>query len=117
MGHRLGYRLLGRAWVIALLTALSSLSVAAEKSYTVTAPDGVRIAVQEAGNPDGPAIIFIHGLLGSRLNWEKQTGSVRSCSAIVWSPMTYEAMAFPTSLKNPALISTGVDPQMIWLLF
>ncbi|MFK7701296.1 alpha/beta fold hydrolase [Pseudomonas caspiana] len=75
MSHRFGYRLLGRAWVIALLTALSSLSIAAEKSYTVTAPDGVRIAVQEAGNPDGPAIIFIHGLLGSRLNWEKQTGS------------------------------------------
>ncbi|WP_349971714.1 alpha/beta hydrolase [Pseudomonas caspiana] len=75
MGHRFGYQLLGSAWAIALLAALSSLSIAAEKSYTVTAPDGVRIAVQEAGNPDGPAIIFIHGLLGSRLNWEKQTGS------------------------------------------
>lgn len=75
MSHRFCGRLLGNAWAIVLLAALSSLSIAAEKSYTVTAPDGVRIAVQEAGNPDGPAIIFIHGLLGSRLNWEKQTSS------------------------------------------
>lgn len=75
MSHCFYGRLLGSAWAIALLAALSSLSFAADKSYTVTAPDGVRLAVQEAGNPDGPAIIFIHGLLGSRLNWEKQTSS------------------------------------------
>jgi pimeloyl-ACP methyl ester carboxylesterase len=29
----------------------------------------------QSGNPTGPAIIFIHGLLGSRLNWEKQVNS------------------------------------------
>ncbi|WP_110643373.1 alpha/beta hydrolase [Salinicola sp. CPA57] len=38
----------------------------------VKAPDGVDLAVQETGNPDGTPIIFIHGLLGSHLNWEKQ---------------------------------------------
>lgn len=50
----------------------STALFAAEKHYTVTAPDGVRIAVQESGNPQGLPIIFIHGLLGSHLNWEKQ---------------------------------------------
>nr|WP_249721704.1 alpha/beta hydrolase [Pseudomonas syringae] len=36
---------------------------------------GVKLAVQESGDPNGPALIFIHGLLGSHLNWEKQIGS------------------------------------------
>lgn len=52
---------------------LFSITVlAAEKHYTVTSSDGVQIAVQESGNPDGKPIIFIHGLLGSHLSWEKQ---------------------------------------------
>lgn len=55
------------------LSGFSSMAISAEKNYTVTAPDGVTLAVQESGNPAGPAIVFIHGLLGSRLNWEKQT--------------------------------------------
>lgn len=50
----------------------AAFAVAQGKQYTVTAPDGVTIAVEEAGNPDGQAIVFIHGLLGSRLNWESQ---------------------------------------------
>lgn len=53
----------------------SSLAYAQGKTYTVTAPDGVPLAVQESGNPDGPPIIFIHGLLGSRLNWDAQVRS------------------------------------------
>lgn len=69
------FRTWGTALLILLLTTLSSLASASEKHYTVTAPDGVKIAVQESGNPTGPAIIFIHGLLGSRLNWEKQVNS------------------------------------------
>ncbi|WEX96582.1 alpha/beta hydrolase [Achromobacter sp. SS2-2022] len=55
--------------------ALSALAQAAADPYTVTAPDGVRIAVQEAGDPNGQPIIFIHGLLGSHLSWEKQVNS------------------------------------------
>lgn len=58
-----------------LMSGLSSIAFALEKSYTVTAADGVTLAVQESGNPAGPAIVFIHGLLGSRLNWEKQISS------------------------------------------
>jgi pimeloyl-ACP methyl ester carboxylesterase len=50
-------------------------ATAATRTYTVTAPDGVPLAVDEAGDPNGPAIVFVHGLLGSRLNWERQFAS------------------------------------------
>jgi pimeloyl-ACP methyl ester carboxylesterase len=62
-------------WVLVLLAGLSSMAMAAEKDYSVKAPDGVEIAVQESGDPAGPAIVFIHGLLGSHLNWDMQVGS------------------------------------------
>jgi len=65
-----------QSWLVAVvLMGASVLVQAATKSYTVTAPDGVSIAVQEAGDPNGPPIVFIHGLLGSHLSWEKQVGS------------------------------------------
>jgi pimeloyl-ACP methyl ester carboxylesterase len=35
----------------------------------------VKLAVQESGNPNGPPIILVHGLLGSRLNWDAQVQS------------------------------------------
>jgi non-heme chloroperoxidase len=58
----------------ALLLA-STATPAQTRAWTVTAPDGVTLAVQEAGNPDGPAVILIHGLLGSHLNWDAQLNS------------------------------------------
>ncbi|MFM0223875.1 alpha/beta fold hydrolase [Paraburkholderia dipogonis] len=61
--------------VTVALFAGSSVAVADTKNYSVTAPDGVTLAVQESGNPDGPAIVFIHGLLGSHLNWDAQLKS------------------------------------------
>jgi non-heme chloroperoxidase len=66
---------LTHAWLALLFVVLAPTALAAERHYTVTAPDGVQLAVQESGNPAGPAIVFIHGLLGSRLNWEQQTTS------------------------------------------
>jgi non-heme chloroperoxidase len=63
--------------VTGALIAASSAVLADTNSYTVTAPDGVMLAVQEAGNPDGAAIIFIHGLLGSRLDWDAQLRSTQ----------------------------------------
>jgi len=53
----------------------ASAAYAAGKNYSVESTDGVEIAVQEIGDPDGKPIVFIHGLLGSRLNWEEQTSS------------------------------------------
>jgi non-heme chloroperoxidase len=55
--------------------AASPAAIADTKSYTVTAPDGVTLAVQESGSADGPAIVLIHGLLGSHLNWDAQLKS------------------------------------------
>ncbi|KPW80915.1 Alpha/beta fold family hydrolase [Pseudomonas cannabina] len=78
MKHGLFVRTLRNISRVALLAALSSMAMAADKHYTVSAPDGVKLAVQESGDPTGPTVIFIHGLLGSRLNWEKQTISPES---------------------------------------
>jgi pimeloyl-ACP methyl ester carboxylesterase len=64
-----------QTWLALVLAVLAPAALAADKHYTVIAPDGVQLAVQESGNPAGPAIVFIHGLLGSRLNWEQQTTS------------------------------------------
>ncbi|MCA7972031.1 alpha/beta hydrolase [Burkholderia sp. AU39826] len=50
-------------------------AAAAPLSYTVTSTDGVKLAVQESGDPDGVPVILIHGLLGSRLNWDAQVES------------------------------------------
>lgn len=61
-----------RAMLLACALAAASLAQAATKTYTVTAPDGVTLAVREAGDPQGVPVIFIHGLLGSTLNWEAQ---------------------------------------------
>lgn len=64
------------SWLVAVVLIGASLQAqATTKSYTVTAPDGVSIAVQEAGDPNGSPLIFIHGLLGSHLSWEKQVNS------------------------------------------
>ncbi|MBB5942816.1 alpha/beta hydrolase [Xanthomonas sp. 3307] len=65
-------------FVLALVTALCLAPLAANaetKRYTVTAADGVTLDVQETGNPDGPGIVFVHGLLGSHLNWDAQVNS------------------------------------------
>lgn len=63
--------------LVAMLAALAvaSAASAATNTYTVTAPDGVTLAVQESGNPSGPTVVLIHGLLGSRLNWDAQINS------------------------------------------
>jgi non-heme chloroperoxidase len=50
-------------------------AVAGAASYMVTSKDGVKLAVQESGNPAGTPIIFVHGLLGSRLSWDAQVRS------------------------------------------
>ncbi|MBY3081066.1 alpha/beta fold hydrolase [Rhizobium leguminosarum bv. viciae] len=62
-------------FVSLVMCVLSSIASAAEKNYTVKSSDGVIISVQETGNPDGQPIVFAHGLLGSHINWDKQTGS------------------------------------------
>ena len=63
--------------VVGTLLLLSSLAQAqqpATQTYAMT-PDGVSIAIQEYGNPNGVEIVLIHGLLGSHLSWTEQVNS------------------------------------------
>ena len=57
----------------AVVLLAASAAAAADKEYTVQSSDGAVIAVEETGNPTGQPIVFVHGLLGSRINWDKQT--------------------------------------------
>lgn len=45
------------------------------KSYTVTGGGGLKLRVDETGNPNGKPILFIHGFAQSRLCWNKQLHS------------------------------------------
>jgi pimeloyl-ACP methyl ester carboxylesterase len=45
------------------------------ETCTVTAPDGVGLAVQEWGNKSGPEILLIHGLAQSHLSFARQFAS------------------------------------------
>ncbi|MFW6024465.1 MAG: alpha/beta fold hydrolase [Dichotomicrobium sp.] len=70
----------GRAAIKPLAGALAAFlgagAVSAEDlpytRHSVEAPDGVTLAVQEWGDPDGPAILFVHGFAASHLVWRKQ---------------------------------------------
>jgi len=65
-----------------LLTLAPATSAAAESSASaassgfviryVTATDGVPLNVVETGNPQGPAIVFLHGYTQSYLSWHSQ---------------------------------------------
>lgn len=59
-----------------MLNIIAGLALAAPQTTALT-PDGVRIAIQEYGDPKGPEILFVHGLYGSHLNWERQVASPR----------------------------------------
>jgi non-heme chloroperoxidase len=45
------------------------------RAHTVTGGGGCRLRVEEAGNPDGRPILFIHGFSQSRLSWSRQLQS------------------------------------------
>lgn len=43
------------------------------RPHAVRTPDGLTLAAYEYGNPDGPAILFIHGYAQAALSWDRQT--------------------------------------------
>lgn len=45
------------------------------RAKTVTTPDKLSISVQDWGNPDKPAILFIHGFMSSSICWMRQLNS------------------------------------------
>jgi pimeloyl-ACP methyl ester carboxylesterase len=53
------------------------------RRFAATAADGVRIAVQEWGDPKGPELLLIHGGMQSHLCWQRQlTGALTECRII-----------------------------------
>lgn len=86
----------------ATLFASALDALAGPTSYAVTSADGVRLAVQESGNPNGPPIILVHGLLGSRLNWDAQ---VQSAELRQYRIITYDLRGHGLSDKPP-----GAEP-------
>ena len=52
------------------------------------APDGVEVAAYEHGNPQGPAILFVHGHMQAALSWDRQTrdpGLAREFRMVVYN--------------------------------
>ncbi len=45
------------------------------KTYTVTGGGGLKLRVDETGNPNGRPLLFIHGFSQCRLSWNKQLHS------------------------------------------
>jgi pimeloyl-ACP methyl ester carboxylesterase len=70
------------AWAIIMCCAFLSIPVLSQaqapappvKTFKVQTPDGLSIAVQEWGNPNGPEILLIHGFSQSHLSWSRQFG-------------------------------------------
>jgi len=49
--------------------------MAERRTHTVVGGGGIRLHVEETGDPRGPAVLFIHGYSQSRLAWRRQTDS------------------------------------------
>lgn len=60
------------------MTIAMSLGLAAAASARAQGPEmisgggGLDLAIYEAGNPDGPPVVFIHGFSQNHLTWERQ---------------------------------------------
>jgi pimeloyl-ACP methyl ester carboxylesterase len=55
-------------------------AASARQTMMVEGGGGLPIAVTVAGNPNGPALVFMHSLMASTMNWEKQFDSDLGCT-------------------------------------
>lgn len=74
--------------LLAAPCALAQAPALPYKAHAVTTPDGVKLNVQEWGNPAGPEILLIHGFAQSYLSWGKQFGGEM---AKTFRMVTYDA--------------------------
>lgn len=91
------------------MTALASPPVerpSAGIGDRITTPDGVEISVREWGNPDGPEILFIHGIAQAHLSFSRQ---FRSELAKTFRLVAYDLRGHGDSEKpfNPAYYRDG----------
>jgi non-heme chloroperoxidase len=96
--------------VAAFLAAFAAPGEAQEqkfKAVPVKTPDGLTIAAQDWGNPNGPGILFIHGFSQSHLSWIKQVTS--SELAKEFHMVTYDLRGHGNSDKplEPERYKTG----------
>ncbi len=73
--HFVQWRGLTGICAAAFVFAASSAAMSQDKNFKAVAvktPDGLTIAAQDWGNPNGPGIIFVHGFSQSSLSWIRQ---------------------------------------------
>ncbi|MET4575444.1 alpha/beta fold hydrolase [Ottowia thiooxydans] len=69
------------------------------KASWVTTSDGTRLSVREYGNPQGPAIVFVHGIAQSQLAFARQ---MRSPLATTYRLISYDLRGHGESDKPSA---------------
>ena len=84
-----------------MLNIAAGLLLLAPAQTFAKTPDEVRIAIQEYGNPKGREIVFVHGLYGSHLNWERQ----------VASPLLRKYRLITYDLRGHGLSGKPTDPR------
>jgi non-heme chloroperoxidase len=75
MSDSISSRHISTVFGAAVLAAVATPGHAQEqkfKAISVKTPDGLTIAAQDWGNPNGPEIVFVHGFSQSHLSWIKQ---------------------------------------------
>jgi non-heme chloroperoxidase len=60
------------ALAVCFLLFITVLHAEGYRPISVKTPDGLTLSAQEWGNPDGPELLFIHGLGQSHLAWKRQ---------------------------------------------
>ncbi|WP_298464217.1 alpha/beta hydrolase [uncultured Erythrobacter sp.] len=78
MAVMVGFFLRGMLLMFAISASVTSVAAVAEDKMMFRMIDGdggVPLRVVETGNPDGPAILFIHGMAQSTLSFERQLNS------------------------------------------
>jgi pimeloyl-ACP methyl ester carboxylesterase len=65
-----------KALMVAALMLATAAHASGQETRKIAGGDGLNVAVYEAGNPAGPAIVFLHGFLGSHLVWREQLSGV-----------------------------------------
>lgn len=62
--------------LLVILLLIDGDGIWAQTPEEISGGDGLKLAVYEGGNPDGPAILFIHGYTANYLAWKEQFSGI-----------------------------------------